>query len=198
MTTYMNAVAEGDGTTACAQLTERGKRVAAQAQGAQADTCEGVIAEVAKLFRDEDRARLRDVGPEDVDAKVTGDSATAEVAGAKTTAGLVRRGDRWLIDSYGTTGAGPADDEREPPSPRSVAWNRVEEELNEVMERRYARATFECPPRANMRVGDAVECTIEADGKRGTIEVTFMEDAFLGYEIRLGGRISYGRSQITP
>lgn len=65
------------------------------------------------------------------------------------------------------------------------------------MDRRYETASFDCAPRANMRIDDTLECTIEADGRRGTMKVTLMEDAFLGYEIRLGGRIRYGRSQVT-
>jgi hypothetical protein len=200
MTTYTKAVAAGDGKTACEQLTENARGIAARAQGAKADTCEGVISEVAKLLREADRAKLRSIGPNDVEVEIDGDSATADIKGSKTTAKLVRRDDRWLIDQYNAGGprAQQGEDEEERPSPRSVAWNRVEDELDEVMERRYERASYRCPPRTVIRVGEEVDCMLEADGKRGTMKVSFMEDSFLGYEIRLGGRISYGRSQITP
>ena len=200
MTTYLKAVADGDGKTACAQLTESGRRVAARAPGSKANSCEELINGIAQLFKEEDRQRLRDVEAGEIKVRITGDSATADVPGGETTAKLVREGDRWLIDEYDASDNGSEQDEDgpDPPAPRSVSWDRVEEELDEVMERRYDTASYECPPRASMRAGDAVECTLEADGKRGTMRVTFQEGAYLGYQIRLGGRISYGQSQITP
>ena len=99
---YLHATAEGDGKTACSHLTEKARGFAAQVQGAKANTCEGVIAEAAGRMKDEYRGRLRRVSAADVDVSVKGETATAEVARAKATAGLVREGDRWLIDTLST------------------------------------------------------------------------------------------------
>ncbi len=99
---YVKATAEGDGKTACGQLTEKASGLAAGAQGAKAKTCDGVIAEASKLMKDEYRDRLLAVGPDDVDVEIRGEAATADIDGARATARLVRHEEHWLIDSYGT------------------------------------------------------------------------------------------------
>ena len=100
MTAYLKATAEGDGKTACSRLTDKARRLAAQAQGAKAKTCEGVIAEAARGMRDDHRERLRAVRPADVDVTIDGDHAVAKAAGA--TADLVRHDEHWLVDALGT------------------------------------------------------------------------------------------------
>ena len=100
MTAYLKATAEGDGKTACSHLTDKARKLAAEAQGAKAKTCEGVVAEAARGMRDEYRERLRAVRAEDVDVKLDGDHAVAKAAGA--TADLVRHDEHWLVHALGT------------------------------------------------------------------------------------------------
>ena len=198
MVTYIKAVADGDGATACGQLTENGKRIAASAPGAKADDCEGVIDEIGAAFKPSDRARLGGVKPEDVEVKITGDSATARFRGAQT-AKLVRQGDRWLIDAYATQPGGQAEPEGDPAEDvNSVPFDRVEEKLEAALDRRYDTHTQDCPTASEMRVGQKLECEVTADGKRGTAELELAPKAYLHIRLDVGGRLGFSQSQVKP
>jgi hypothetical protein len=198
MITYIKAVAAGDGATACAQFTEKGKRIAASAPGAKADDCEGVIDEVGAAFKQSDRERLGELKPEDVDVQVSGDAATATFRGAQT-ARLVRRGDRWLIDSHATRpdAAGPPEDDPAD-DVESVPFDRVEEKLREALDRRYDMYRYDCPTAGEMRVDQKVECKITADGERGTAELELAKGAYLRIRLDVGGRQGFSQSRVTP
>lgn len=198
MVTYIKALAVGDGATACAQLTEKGKRIAASAPGAKADDCEGVIDEVGAAFKPSDRAKLGEVQPEDVEVRVSGDTSTATFRGAQT-AKLVRRGERWLIDSYATRPGGPAQPEDDPAGDvKSVPFDRVEEKLREALDRRYDMYRYECPTAGEMRVNQKVECRVTADGERGTAELELARNAYLRIRLDVGGRLGFSQSQLRP
>jgi hypothetical protein len=196
MVTYIKALAVGDGATACAQLTENGKRIAASAPGAKADDCEAVIDEIGAAFKPSDREKLGEVQPEDVEVQVSGDTSTATFRGAQT-AKLVRQGDRWLIDSYGTR-PGPAQPEDDPADVESVPFDRVEEKLREALDKRYDMYRYDCPTAGEMRVNQKVECKVTADGERGTAELELVPDAYLRIRLDVGGQLGFSQFQVSP
>jgi hypothetical protein len=198
MVTYIKALAAGDGATACAQLTENGKRIAASVPGAKADDCEAVIDEIGGALKASDREKLGEVQPEDVEVRVSGDTSTATFRGAQT-AKLVRRGERWLIDSYGTRPGQPAEPEDDPGEDvKSVPFDRVEEKLREALDKRYDMFRYECPTAGEMRVNQKVECRVTADGERGTAQLELVPGAYLRIRLDVGGRLGFSQSQVTP
>lgn len=104
--TYLSALADGNGATACAQLTGKVKRSVAPAlaedlPGQRLTTCEDAIKAISKQAGADDKRRLKSVKVADV--KITGKTATARVLGGQQPEQgeihLVRSGERWLIAS---------------------------------------------------------------------------------------------------
>ena len=110
MSAYLDALASGDGTLACDQLTGPQARLmfedaVVQLPELQATSCADALSKMADSLGAEERAALEvaDV----VNIEVDGRTATAEIAGGTTTARLEKSGDRWLIsDGLGLGGAG--------------------------------------------------------------------------------------------
>lgn len=198
LTTYLTAVANGDGRTACARLTADGRRVVEKTPGARAETCEGVISQVATAAKPSDKAKLRRLAAEDIEVDVQGASATAKLEGATRDAKLVKSGERWLIDDLDAGGA--AAGRGEPPELKAedVTYGQVQRELRMALARRYTVTALRCPRVARVEPSQELKCKIEVEGRRGTITVKLLPNAYVEYRIRLGNRLSYGQSQITP
>jgi ketosteroid isomerase-like protein len=194
---YLRATARGDGQAACAHLTENAKRIAAEAPGTKADTCEGVIAEIATKFSPSEKAKLNNVPQGQIDVKVTGATATVQLQGRNRTTKMVKRGDRWLIEGFVETPQDEGDEQE--PDVKEVPFDEVEERLEAALDRRYDMYRYECPSTApQMKVGETRECEITADGDEGTAELELAKGGFLQIRISVGGRQSFSQSQVQP
>ncbi len=194
---YTAATAEGDGQGACSHLTENAKRIAAEAPGTKAGTCEGVIAEIAKGFDASEKAKLRNLPQNQIDVKVTGTTATVHIQGRDRTTRMIKRGDRWLIEGFVET---PQDEGPEQqPEVTSVPFDEVEEKLKEALDKRYDMYRYECPSTSpQMKVGEKRDCEVTGDGEKGTAEVELAKGGFLQIRMNVGGRQSFSQSQVRP
>lgn len=198
LTTYLTAVANGDGRTACARLTVDGRRVVEKTPGARVETCEGVIAQVAAAAKPSDKAKLRSLAAEDIEVDVQGASATAKIEGATRDAKLVKSGERWLIDDLDAGGAAAGSGEPPKLKAEDVTYGQVQRELRMALARRYRVAALRCPRVARVEPSQELKCKIGVEGRWGTMTVKLLPNAYVEYRIRLGNRLSYGQSQITP
>jgi hypothetical protein len=98
VTTYLHALADGDGEKACDQLTGDQQRAVGEA-GAQAGigggSCPGVVRTIAEKLDDGQKSTLRDATVEKV--TITGDAAKATIDGAPNVPELTKSGGDWLI-----------------------------------------------------------------------------------------------------
>lgn len=96
--TYLSAVGNGDGKTACSALSPDLQQKAlqgAKASGLKANTCPDLFSQVKAHLTSDERKRF-------LNAKVTsvsqsGNHATLTVAGASDSPALTKIGDKWLI-----------------------------------------------------------------------------------------------------
>lgn len=98
--TYFRALADGDGKTACDQLTGDLERqalayLAELLPEFQATSCEEALDELAENLGGDEADVLRDA--KIVDTQEDGDTATVEVEGATSDAQLTKSGGRWYI-----------------------------------------------------------------------------------------------------
>jgi hypothetical protein len=194
---YLKAVAEGDGDAACALLTDNAKRVVVEAPGSRAETCEAVIAEIARAYSPAEKAKLRNLSQEAVEVTVRGATARVYVEGRPRTTRLIKQGGRWLIDDYGPPPGGTG--EQPEPEINEVPFDKVEEELKQALDRRYDAYRYECPSSApQMKVGEKRECKVTGDGKTGTAELELKPKAFVQIKLEVGGRMSFSQSQAQP
>ena len=102
ITTYFSSFAEGDGATACEQLSGAGQRELTQAivsrlPEVNAIRCDEVVSELSGTIGPDEEATLRAVSVEAV--QVRGNTATAQITGAAVEPTLIKADGRWLIDS---------------------------------------------------------------------------------------------------
>src|SRR4051794_35968961 len=99
---YLAALADGDGTKACQQLTGEATRDAIDAVKKEipefkATDCETALTKLAKNLGEDERAALRDAKVAETTEK--GDSATVKVKDAVTDTKLTKGSAGWLISS---------------------------------------------------------------------------------------------------
>lgn len=100
VTTYLSALADGDGAEACDQLTGQAKReltagIVETVPELQSDfSCDGAVEALADLLGEDERSVLREA---EVAASVDGDEATASLEGSPNEVELRRVDGRWLI-----------------------------------------------------------------------------------------------------
>jgi hypothetical protein len=102
VTSYLDALADGDGSGACSKLTGAATRELATTAATQLPefgtvSCPEVVEELSGLLGEDEKQVLRDTQVSSV--TIDGDEAVVEVDGATSTPHLVRSGDTWLIDS---------------------------------------------------------------------------------------------------
>jgi len=102
MSTYLSALASGDGTQACEQLTGPQARLMfedalVQLPELQATSCADALSKMAGSLGADEKAALEDADV--VNIEVDGKTSTAEIAGGTTTAHLEKSGDQWLISN---------------------------------------------------------------------------------------------------
>lgn len=100
VTTYLRAVADGDGTKACSQLTtseavQFAAYVAQQDPQVDSSSCASAVSALSGSLGGDGAAKLRDATIDNVN--VSGDSATAQVVGGTTKPQLRKVGGRWYI-----------------------------------------------------------------------------------------------------
>lgn len=100
--TYLSAVAEGDGDSACEQLSGNGQReligfVNRQLPQVGTIECAKVVSTLNGAMGPDEEALLRDA--EVTTVEIDGDSATATVEGANVRPTLIKSGDDWLIET---------------------------------------------------------------------------------------------------
>jgi hypothetical protein len=96
LTTYLSAVADGNGRTACDQLTgEEARTVLDVSASVGATSCVDAIDKSSQNLGSAEKQRLR--GAKVMNVHVNGDRATADALGATQRAQLVKSGGRWLI-----------------------------------------------------------------------------------------------------
>jgi hypothetical protein len=98
--TYFKALANGDGTTACKQLTGDAKRqaidyVSQQLPELNTTDCEAALSKVANSFGEDEKAMLR--AAKIASSTKTGNSATVTITGASSDAKLTKGAAGWLI-----------------------------------------------------------------------------------------------------
>ncbi|HET6494689.1 MAG TPA: hypothetical protein VFH61_04885 [Thermoleophilia bacterium] len=102
VTTYYDALADGDGEKACDQLSGNGTRelvAFANEQLPELGTldCASIVEQFSGLIGEDERNILRDA--EVTDVEIDGDEATAQIEGATASPVLVKSDGDWLIDS---------------------------------------------------------------------------------------------------
>lgn len=100
LTTYLDALANGDGQEACDQLTgAQNRRILEGAVSflpeLASTSCADALTKLGEGIGADERELLNDA--EIVNVEVDGDSATAQIDGGTGTAELEKPGDRWLI-----------------------------------------------------------------------------------------------------
>jgi hypothetical protein len=94
---YFEAVADGDGDTACGLLTEDAQSEILEEVGG--GDCEEAVEQAEEELNDDQKDELRDIEPEEVD--VDGDRATISVEGADGEVELEREDGEWRISDLG-------------------------------------------------------------------------------------------------
>ena len=98
VTTYLTALADGDGATACAVLTDGQQQAvvgAAAAAGVSSGSCARVLGGIAATLDAGAKSKLREARVTSV--SVHGSRAIVRVAGGSAAAELEKRSGRWLI-----------------------------------------------------------------------------------------------------
>jgi hypothetical protein len=94
--TYLGAIAGHNAAKACSEMTSAAQQqLLSIAPKGAGSTCEVVVARISQLITGAEAKQVRDAKV--VDVHVTGDTATAKIAGAGTTARLTDSGGRWQI-----------------------------------------------------------------------------------------------------
>lgn len=194
---YLRATARGDGEAACAHLTENAKRIASEAPGTKAGTCEGVIAEIATKFSPSEKAKLDNLPQDQIDVKVTGTTATVHLQGRDRTTKMVKRGDHWMIEGFVETAQDEGSGQK--PEVKSVPFDEVEDKLKEALDKRFDMYRYSCPSTApEMKVGEQRDCEVTADGDEGKAELELAEGGYLRIRLDIAGRQSFSQSQVQP
>jgi hypothetical protein len=107
LTTYLHALADGDGVKACSQLTtseaiQFAAYVGQQDPQIDSSNCAAAISALSGSLGGDGAAKLRNATVDNV--KVSGDSATADVVGGTTTPQLSKVAGRWFISGGLTPG----------------------------------------------------------------------------------------------
>lgn len=191
--TYLTAVADGDGATACAQLTPGAQSEVVEKAPSGAKTCADAIGSESRSISPSYRSVLLAAIVSNV--QVNGGLATATVQGAPATLSFTKVGGRWLINggsvnlllsgkTSGSSGAGLAHGTPTPPSTTTHSnTNQCVLTINDPFAQ--IQATPGYPPQSGTKVPAGSYVTITSE------VLSFAGVQTRWYEIHVGGQTGW-------
>jgi hypothetical protein len=128
LTTYLSALADGNGRAACDQLTgAQARAVVETAASAGATSCVDAIDELSRNLGGDEKRTLRDAKV--VNIHVNRDRATADALGATQITQLVKSGGHWLISGGTTTPSAASSRGQSDATPTTGSFDEVRKRL---------------------------------------------------------------------